>query len=146
MKKKIFKKIIGQAPCLHAALAQHGANTYDEAMEKRPSRLSGLLRELYLLPTHLYRFAISPLFPPSCLYRPSCSAYMLEAVRRHGIVKGSILGVARITRCTHLFFMGGEDPVPEQFSWRAVRTGYVVFKKHRRTPPGPPLDEHDGQS
>lgn len=58
-----------------------------------------------------YRFAISPLFPPSCRYYPTCSAYALEALERHGPVKGLGLSVRRILRC-HPFHPGGFDPVP----------------------------------
>ncbi|MBN1241851.1 MAG: membrane protein insertion efficiency factor YidD [Spirochaetales bacterium] len=58
-----------------------------------------------------YRVAVSPLFPPSCRYHPTCSAYALEALKRHGPVKGLGLSVRRILRC-HPFHPGGFDPVP----------------------------------
>ncbi|NLV84064.1 MAG: membrane protein insertion efficiency factor YidD [Spirochaetales bacterium] len=91
-----------------------------------------MLRELFLLPTHVYRFAISPFTHGSCLYRPTCSSYMLQAVRLHGVIKGSILGIARIGRCTHIWYYGGDDPVPETYSWDAVKSGYIIFKKPRK--------------
>ncbi|SUO89261.1 membrane protein insertion efficiency factor YidD [Streptococcus uberis] len=62
----------------------------------------------------LYQKWISPLFPPSCRYRPTCSTYMIEAVEKHGI-KGVLMGIARILRC-HPFVEGGEDPVPDEFT------------------------------
>lgn len=62
----------------------------------------------------LYQRWISPLFPPSCRYQPTCSAYMIEALQKHGI-KGFLMGLARIGRC-HPFVEGGEDPVPDTFS------------------------------
>ncbi|MTB56210.1 membrane protein insertion efficiency factor YidD [Streptococcus uberis] len=64
----------------------------------------------------LYQKWISPLFPPSCRYRPTCSTYMIEAVEKHGI-KGVLMGIARILRC-HPFVEGGEDPVPDEFTLR----------------------------
>lgn len=64
----------------------------------------------------LYQKWISPLFPPSCRYRPTCSTYMIEAVEKHGI-KGVLMGIARILRC-HPFVEGGEDPVLDEFTLR----------------------------
>lgn len=62
----------------------------------------------------LYQRFISPLSPPSCRYRPTCSNYMIEALQKHG-AKGFLMGLARIGRC-HPFVEGGEDPVPDTFS------------------------------
>jgi putative membrane protein insertion efficiency factor len=67
------------------------------------------------LPIHLYRTCLSPFFPPSCRFVPSCSAYALEALSRHGPVKGSWLAARRITRCHPVTWLGGGsgvDPVP----------------------------------
>ncbi|MEP6663046.1 MAG: membrane protein insertion efficiency factor YidD [Verrucomicrobiota bacterium] len=67
--------------------------------------------------TRLYRWTLSPaktvLFgaPGRCRFTPSCSAYALEAVQRHGALKGSGLALRRICRC-HPFGGSGEDPVP----------------------------------
>lgn len=96
--------------------------------------------ELFLLPTHFYRMAISPWLPPSCIYTPTCSSYLVESVRRHGVLRGTALGLARIARCHHMFFLGGPDPVPDEFSCESIRTPYTIFRKHRRKgeriPPG----------
>lgn len=62
----------------------------------------------------LYQRLISPLFPPTCRYHPTCSNYMIEALNKHGL-KGFFMGLARIGRC-HPFVEGGEDPVPDHFS------------------------------
>ncbi|HFI0263630.1 TPA: membrane protein insertion efficiency factor YidD [Streptococcus suis] len=61
-----------------------------------------------------YQKFISPLFPPTCRYQPTCSAYMIEALQKHGL-KGFLMGLARIGRC-HPFVEGGEDLVPDRFS------------------------------
>jgi len=58
----------------------------------------------------VYKWAISPLFPPSCRYTPTCSEYAMEAVERYGVVRGGMRAVARILRC-HPFVKGGYDPV-----------------------------------
>ena len=58
-----------------------------------------------------YQRWISPALPPACRYVPSCSEYALEAVERHGALRGSLLAVWRVLRC-HPFVRGGYDPVP----------------------------------
>ncbi|KHE72688.1 membrane protein insertion efficiency factor YidD [Halobacillus sp. BBL2006] len=60
-----------------------------------------------------YRKGISPFFPPSCRFQPTCSEYGLEAFRRFGFFKGVYLTVKRISKC-HPFHKGGFDPVPEK--------------------------------
>ncbi len=60
-----------------------------------------------------YQFILSPFLVPSCRYIPSCSQYMVEAITKHGAVKGTVLGVSRVCRC-HPFHKGGYDPVPDQ--------------------------------
>ncbi len=57
-----------------------------------------------------YKWAISPMFLPACRYVPSCSDYAMEAVERHGVLRGVSMAFARLLRC-HPFARGGYDPV-----------------------------------
>ena len=61
----------------------------------------------------LYKRWVSPAFPPSCRYVPTCSEYALEAVERYGVVCGGAMAVWRVLRC-HPFVQGGYDPVVKE--------------------------------
>ncbi|MBQ2864067.1 MAG: membrane protein insertion efficiency factor YidD [Clostridia bacterium] len=60
---------------------------------------------------YFYKFVISPLLPSTCIYYPTCSSYMLLAIKEHGVFKGIWLGTKRIFRCTPKH-TGGLDLVP----------------------------------
>jgi putative membrane protein insertion efficiency factor len=70
-----------------------------------------LARTLAIAPLAFYRRFLSPLKPPMCRFQPTCSAYAIEAIELHGVVRGIGLGVWRILRC-HPLCKGGHDPVP----------------------------------
>jgi len=72
------------------------------------SRAAGI--PLILL-ARAYQLLIRPLLPASCKYLPTCSEYFIEAVQRHGPVRGGWLGFRRVLRC-HPWCRGGIDPVP----------------------------------
>ena len=59
----------------------------------------------------IYQKIVSPLFPPSCRFVPTCSQYAKEAITKHGLLTGVYLAARRILRC-HPFHDGGYDPVP----------------------------------
>ncbi|WP_083195951.1 membrane protein insertion efficiency factor YidD [Pediococcus claussenii] len=73
------------------------------------------MKQIFLSLIRGYQRFISPLFPPSCRYYPTCSNYSLQAIQRFGIIKGTLMGSARILRCNP-FVRGGYDPVPNHFS------------------------------
>ncbi len=64
-----------------------------------------------ILIVRFYQYAISPLLPMSCRYTPTCSQYMIEAVKKYGILKGGWLGLKRLSSC-HPWGGHGHDPVP----------------------------------
>ncbi len=70
-----------------------------------------LIVAILILPVRFYQLVISPMLPPSCRYVPTCSQYTIEALRKHGPVKGLWLAVKRILRC-HPWGGSGYDPVP----------------------------------
>jgi putative membrane protein insertion efficiency factor len=68
-----------------------------------------LVAFLVLLPVRFYQLIIGPLLPKVCRYYPSCSDYFVQAVTKHGPVRGSIKGINRLCRC-HPWNEGGYDP------------------------------------
>ncbi|KAA3607909.1 MAG: membrane protein insertion efficiency factor YidD [Planctomycetota bacterium] len=76
------------------------------------------MQRLSTLPIRFYRSWIRPwLGPARCRFEPSCSHFAEEAVEVHGLVKGSLLALARLLRC-HPLCKGGFDPVPPRGRWR----------------------------
>ena len=74
--------------------------------------LKNAFTQLLLAPVYFYRFAISPLLPPSCRYTPTCSQYTIEALKKHGPIRGTVLATKRILSCNP-WGGSGYDPVPE---------------------------------
>lgn len=77
------------------------------------------MKKILIAPVRFYQRFISPLFPPSCRYYPTCSAYMITAIEVHGALKGLLMGIARILRCQP-FAKGGLDYVPQHFSLKKM--------------------------
>ena len=68
------------------------------------------MRKLIIGGLRFYKRWISPALPSACRYYPTCSEYMLEAVEKHGVLRGTAMGLKRLGRC-HGFHAGGFDPV-----------------------------------
>ncbi|XEO93193.1 membrane protein insertion efficiency factor YidD [Latilactobacillus sakei] len=73
------------------------------------------MRKILIALVRFYQTGISPFLPPSCRYYPTCSSYMIQAIQKHGAIKGLVMGIGRILRC-HPFIKGGYDPVPDHFT------------------------------
>lgn len=86
-------------------------------MSNKDGRLKELTESLLIGTIIGYRKFISPMFPSSCIYKPTCSVYAETAIGRYGILKGSKLAILRILRC-HPFRNGGYDPVPDKWENR----------------------------
>ena len=69
------------------------------------------MKKILLFLIRFYQTAISPLSPGKCRFTPTCSQYAIEALRKHGPLKGLYLAVRRILRC-HPWGGSGYDPVP----------------------------------
>ena len=69
------------------------------------------MKVLLIAPLRFYRYAISPMLGRNCRFYPTCSEYAIEAVERHGALRGGLLAAKRVGRC-HPFNRGGYDPVP----------------------------------
>ncbi len=70
-----------------------------------------LFSRLLIAPIRFYQRAISPLLPPACRFTPTCSQYAVEAIQKHGPIKGLYLALRRLLRC-HPWGGSGYDPVP----------------------------------
>jgi putative membrane protein insertion efficiency factor len=78
------------------------------------------MKSLTLGLMRLYKRWISPAFPPSCRYVPTCSEYAMEAVERYGALRGGSMAAWRVLRC-HPFAKGGLDPVVKDGTTRTER-------------------------
>ena len=70
------------------------------------------MKRILLALLRFYKRYISPLLPDACIYTPTCSEYAMEAIQKHGVIKGTGLAIWRLLRCNP-FMKGGYDPVPE---------------------------------
>jgi len=75
---------------------------------------------ILILPIRFYQMFISPMLPPSCRHTPTCSAYAVEALKKHGPIAGLFLSMRRLSKC-HPWGTSGYDPVPQQFNFKHIK-------------------------
>lgn len=80
-------------------------------MSKLLSYIRSFLIFILLIPVRMYQYFISPMIGPSCRYTPTCSQYAVEALKKHGPVKGLYLTIKRVLSCNP-WGGHGHDPVP----------------------------------
>lgn len=102
---------IRQSARARAANPDLGVSRDCRAARSAAAATPSLPARILLIPIRLYRRFISPALPPACRFTPTCSQYAVEAVSRHGALKGGWLAIKRLGRC-HPWHPGGEDPVP----------------------------------
>jgi putative membrane protein insertion efficiency factor len=94
------------------------------AADRRPAPGSVILNWIVKAPIWAYRLTLSSFVGYSCRYHPTCSAYALEAVDEHGLLRGSLLALKRIGRC-HPWGGSGLDPVPLSTDATSIKTGRI---------------------
>ena len=73
--------------------------------------ISNLFKLLFINIIKIYQRFVSPFFPSSCKFSPSCSKYGIEVINKYGVLKGSVLTIKRILKCNP-WSKGGYDPIP----------------------------------
>ena len=91
------------------------------------------IRLVFVLPIRLYQVFLSPSIPSGCNYQPTCSQYTADAIMAYGVIRGFVMGILRIGRCSARY-RGGYDPVPERFDPRELLAEYP-HRSVRRTRP-----------
>ncbi|MBQ9960629.1 MAG: membrane protein insertion efficiency factor YidD [Firmicutes bacterium] len=72
--------------------------------------ISRIVKKIMILFIRFYQLCISPYFPATCRFTPTCSTYFIQALEKYGVFKGSYLGIKRILKC-HPWHEGGYDPL-----------------------------------
>lgn len=85
----------------------------DEPFPRLLLQIGFLPRRLLIALVRIYRLLLSPWLGNSCRFTPTCSAYSIEALERHGAIVGTTLTTYRLLRC-HPWCTPGDDPVPER--------------------------------
>ena len=98
------------------------------------------MKRVVLAVLRFYKRYISPALPPACRYYPTCSTYMMDAVDRFGVIRGGLMGIARLLRCNPLC-RPGYDPVPDHFSLRRNRDAHLDLSDLNQYMEHPTSDE-----
>jgi putative membrane protein insertion efficiency factor len=88
------------------------------------------MKQLLQFGLRMYQRWLSPMLPHSCRFVPTCSQYAIDAIDRHGALRGSWLAIGRLLRC-HPFARAGYDPVPPGLS--RTGTSEEVFRAARKS-------------
>lgn len=80
--------------------------------KKLKSAFGKILIRIFQAPIHIYRIMISPWLGSNCRFEPSCSSYALQALEKHGVIKGIGLSLKRLGKCHPYCKKTGYDPVP----------------------------------
>ena len=80
---------------------------------KAPNKMQTIFKYVLIIPIKGYRLILSPILGPSCRFQPTCSSYALEALEKHGLIRGTWLTIKRLAKC-HPWGDYGIDPVPEK--------------------------------
>ena len=80
---------------------------------KAPNKMQTIFKYVLIIPIKGYRLILSPILGPSCRFQPTCSSYALEALEKHGLLRGTWLTINRLAKC-HPWGGYGIDPVPEK--------------------------------
>ena len=80
---------------------------------KAPNKMQTIFKYVLIIPIKGYRLILSPILGPSCRFQPTCSSYALEALEKHGLIRGTWLTLKRLAKC-HPWGDYGIDPVPEK--------------------------------
>ena len=73
-----------------------------------------IINYIFIFFIQIYKFTISPLFPNSCKFEPTCSSYCIECLKKYNLIKAISKSIYRILRCNPWFGYGGYDPVEEE--------------------------------
>jgi len=103
------------------------ADKQDQAAARSlPHRIRHAARIVLTIPVWLYQKVVSPAIPPHCIYSPTCSEYTRQAILQHGLA-GALAGLMRVFRCVGGIYSGGDDPVPDQITFRYLFGSYRRF-------------------
>jgi putative membrane protein insertion efficiency factor/ribonuclease P protein component len=115
--REIFRRQRAALPAMDLVVRLQCARRQGHARrnQPRPARLAAkaapAMKTVLIALLRFYRYAISPMLGRNCRFHPTCSEYAIEAVERHGALRGGWMAAKRVGRC-HPFNPGGYDPVP----------------------------------